>query len=209
MESTGGAGSGGSGGGSSPPVTLIGDVTGPTTANVVTAIQGAATPVPAAGDNHKALVYQEALNAYQLLHLQFKIKRVAADYSVTANDLLIIVDATAGMVTITLPALAGITDRTYAIKKIDRTTNAVCVQSMPGELIDLAQRMLITTPLESVLVTAGTIGWWIPAGWIPTRVPGYRSLAGFWMGGWGAAPAAAADGGWRSFEYWWMGGAGA
>lgn len=46
------------------------------------------------------------------------IKRVSANYAITAADNTILADATGGAITVTLPAASGITGRIYTIKKV-------------------------------------------------------------------------------------------
>ncbi|HAV42625.1 TPA: hypothetical protein DCX15_01220 [bacterium] len=58
------------------------------------------------------------------------IKIVTTNYTVTDEDHTILVDATAGPVTVTLLPVAGIEGREYVVKKIDASVNAVTVTSV-------------------------------------------------------------------------------
>ena len=55
--------------------------------------------------------------------------------AVTAADGLILVDASAGPVTCTLPAAAGVTGLYVRVKKIDPSGNPVTIGTSGGELI--------------------------------------------------------------------------
>jgi hypothetical protein len=59
-----------------------------------------------------------------------------ADYTATANDHILIVDATAAVRTMTLPTAVGIAGRQYIIKKKDNSANNVIIAAAGAETID-------------------------------------------------------------------------
>jgi hypothetical protein len=84
---------------------------------------------------------------------------VSANYIATGQEGPILVDASAGPVTITLPSLIA-TDRVI-IKKIDASVNAVTIVPPGSELIDgLTSQLIATTYVTLHLVNNGT-NWFI------------------------------------------------
>lgn len=87
---------------------------------------------------------------------------------VSTNTLLddthhtIIVDATAGNVTITLPATTSITGRRYEIKKVDATANVVTIQPDAGDTIDGAASYNLTAQYQTrvIAASAASNSWW-------------------------------------------------
>jgi len=85
-----------------------------------------------------------------------------ANYTATANDHIILVDATSGAVTITLPQASTVPGREYFIKKIDASANAVIISGYNGtEQID--GQTTISTTLEYQSYTLICVGtqWFI------------------------------------------------
>ncbi len=69
---------------------------------------------------------QKVFNLYSDLDVDVVTK--TTDYNVKATDHVILCDASGGVMTITLPALATIpNEKIYHIKKIDSSANAVTV----------------------------------------------------------------------------------
>lgn len=86
-----------------------------------------------------------------------------ANYTATATDHTILVDATAGVVTITLPAAAASVGREYAIKKIDASANAVTIDGNGAELIDGAATQSLATQWKSMIIQCNGTAWFILA----------------------------------------------
>jgi len=152
----GGGGGGGGGGG-----TLAGDVTGLLGSNTVEAAQGVPLPVPVAADNHKVLAYVLGVPDYELLTPPFKVASTAIDLTLTADHMLVLVDATAGNRTITLPAAAGATDRVYLVKKTDSGSNTVTIDGAGAELIDGAATFVFNIPMELIGVASNGTAWYV------------------------------------------------
>lgn len=57
-------------------------------------------------------------------------------YTATANDSIILCNATLAAITINLPTAVGITGKTYDIKKVDSSANAVTMDGAGTETID-------------------------------------------------------------------------
>jgi len=89
-----------------------------------------------------------------------KVLSVIAD--VTANDeCVILADATAGSITVTLPDVESATDRTYYIKKTDASGNAVTVDGNASETIDGATTNVLSAQFDSIQVVSNGTEWFI------------------------------------------------
>jgi hypothetical protein len=84
----------------------------------------------------------------------------SSSYTATANDYFILVDASGGAVTITLPASSGITGRVYNIKKTDSSGNAVIIDPNSTETIDGLGTMSTTTQYQAFTVVCDGSNWW-------------------------------------------------
>lgn len=74
---------------------------------------------------------------------------------------LILVDATAGPVTVPLPAAAKQRDRTITIKKIDASANAVTVDADGADLIDGAGTFALAGQWATVTMACDGDNWWL------------------------------------------------
>jgi hypothetical protein len=87
----------------------------------------------------------------------------ASDYTVTVLDDTILVDASAGAVTITLISAAW-TPNVYHVKKIDSSSNAVAVAAASGELIDGAATQSLVAQWDHTTVAPARVssvwGWY-------------------------------------------------
>jgi len=75
------------------------------------------------------------------------------------DDDVITVDASGGVVTVELPAIAGITGRRYQIKCID-STNVVTIDGDGAETIDGSATVTLVQ-YDSLVVVAGSSEWHI------------------------------------------------
>ncbi len=84
-----------------------------------------------------------------------------ADYTATANDHILIVDASAAVRTITLPTAVGIAGRQYIIKKKDNSANSVIIAAAASENIDGELSIIMSIQWQvRTLVSDGT-NWMI------------------------------------------------
>lgn len=86
------------------------------------------------------------------------ITSVSADYSAAAER-VILVDATGGPITVTLPALLGMDGRLYSVKKTDASANAVTVDGNSSDTIDGAATSSLASQYDSITVVAGPTEW--------------------------------------------------
>lgn len=89
------------------------------------------------------------------------IKNITANYTVLVDDHTILVDATAGAVTLTLPVAVKSSRRTVSVKKTDASVNNVVLIAASGDLIDGAATSSLTTQYESITVHSDGVGWWV------------------------------------------------
>lgn len=82
-------------------------------------------------------------------------------YTLTAEDGLVIADASGGTFTLTLPTAVGITGRVYRVKKIDATANVVTVDANGAETIDGAVTATLTIQYEAITVVSDGTEWWV------------------------------------------------
>ena len=85
---------------------------------------------------------------------------VAVNTALDSTYNLVLVDASLGPVTITLPAANNYEGHSFHIKKVDATANAVTIVPT-GDLIDGAVSQVITAQYDSVSVTSDANDWWI------------------------------------------------
>lgn len=89
------------------------------------------------------------------------VKRVTTNYTVDLNDSIILVDATAGNVTITLQAALQWEQKRLVVKKIDSSVNTVTIDANSTELIDGAATKVISTQYTSHEFTSQGGAIWI------------------------------------------------
>lgn len=80
-------------------------------------------------------------------------------YTLTAADVVVAGDASAGAFTLTLPTAAGITGRIYTVKKIDTSTNALTIGTTSSQTIDGATTLVLRTPALAVQVVSDGSNW--------------------------------------------------
>lgn len=90
----------------------------------------------------------------------YPTRSVIASVTAVLNDSIILADATAGAVTITLPAAATTQDKRFVIKKTDSSGNAVNVTPTSG-LIDGAASFAITLAQGAVDVVSDGANYWL------------------------------------------------
>lgn len=93
--------------------------------------------------------------------LVLTVRTVTGDATLTNADGLVLADASAAALTITLPAAAGNTGLVVEIKKTDATGSAVTVQSAFGETIDLGGDAVISVSMTALSFASDGSSWWI------------------------------------------------
>ncbi len=126
----------------------------------------------------------------QLRHTYFEIATIVnindtppvltktANYTATKDDKVILVDATSGAVTITLPVAALSKSIIYDIKKIDSSTNVVTVDADGSETIDGATTQTLEFQHTNIRIACNGTAWFIindyikGSGWEDILFPG-------------------------------------
>jgi hypothetical protein len=73
----------------------------------------------------------------------------------------VLVDATSGNLTVTLPLAADASDRRYTVKKIDVSANTVTIDGDGAETIDGSATQVLTTQYARITVQCDGSAWWI------------------------------------------------
>lgn len=85
---------------------------------------------------------------------------VTATTTLDASHGIVLVDATAGAVTINLPAASGLSGRGYVIMKIDSSTNGVTIDPNGTELINGSNTKTLLNQFNAVLIVTDGTAWY-------------------------------------------------
>jgi hypothetical protein len=85
----------------------------------------------------------------------------SGNYTATVNDSVIVVNASGGSVTVTLPAAATAKGRMYNIKKTDASANSLVIDGNASETIDGALTLTTTTQYHSFTLVCDGSNWWL------------------------------------------------
>jgi hypothetical protein len=88
-------------------------------------------------------------------------RAVTASDNFAPDDYLVLCNATAGVITLTLPVAAASQGRKLVAKKTDASANAVTVDGNGAETVDGAASISITAQYDSVSVISDGAAWWI------------------------------------------------
>ena len=90
-------------------------------------------------------------------------RSVTTSGNVVSGDYLIIADATAGAITMTLPPAALVPGRIYVFKRINPGANAVIIDGYAAETIDGAATHTRTPQWNSMTIMSNGVAWFILA----------------------------------------------
>lgn len=93
--------------------------------------------------------------------LSLAARTITATGSVNATDYLILCDATAGAITVNLPAAASSAGRVLVVKKIDASVNVVTLDGSGAETIDGAATKTLLTQYAVLNIQCDGANWWI------------------------------------------------
>jgi hypothetical protein len=88
-------------------------------------------------------------------------RTVTASDTAMMGDYLILADATAGAVTVTLPPVGESIGALIVVKKSDASANAVTVDGNGSETIDGAANVALAAQYDAVTVASNGVEWWI------------------------------------------------
>lgn len=89
---------------------------------------------------------------------------IVTGITLTANHILVLVDASSGAVTITLPAAEDNEGTVYIFKKIDSSGNSVTIDGNGSETIDGEQSVVLNLQYQYVTVACDGDEWFIIGG---------------------------------------------
>lgn len=93
--------------------------------------------------------------------LTLNTRGITVTDSVNATDYAVFADATAGAITVNLPAVASSAGRALVVKKIDASGNAVTLDGSGAETIDGAATQAIAAQYDALMVVCDGAAWWI------------------------------------------------
>jgi hypothetical protein len=96
--------------------------------------------------------------------ISFTLEEMATATTLTINHFLVLVDASSGGITITLPASASHTNRIYTIKKIDSSGNKVTVDANASETIDGELTIDLKLQYSYITIVCDGTEWFIIGG---------------------------------------------
>lgn len=91
----------------------------------------------------------------------FVSRSITASGTASTDDYLILVNANAGAVTVTLPAAASSVGAYLVVKKTDASANTVTVDANASETIDGATTRVLTGQYDAVTIVCDGAAWWI------------------------------------------------
>ncbi|MFN7322730.1 MAG: hypothetical protein ACK5SP_00530 [bacterium] len=86
-------------------------------------------------------------------------RSVTTSGNVVSGDYLIIADATAGAITMTLPPAALVPGRIYAFKRINSGANQVIIDGYASETIDGATSHSMSPQWNSLIIMTNGVAW--------------------------------------------------
>ena len=98
--------------------------------------------------------------AYNVAGPRRSIITVTSNYTALADDDTILIDATGGNITLTLPTAIGIKGKQYRIKRIDNSANTATVDGNGAETIDGSTTFPLFY-LEIIEIGSDNANWWI------------------------------------------------
>lgn len=93
--------------------------------------------------------------------LTVRINPISANYFISDLDQVVLVDSTAGVITVTLPSAATIPGRRYTIKdwKGTSATHTITIATSASQLIDGSSTQTLTTNYQAIEVVSDNINW--------------------------------------------------
>ena len=89
------------------------------------------------------------------------IRNLAADGDAVASDFLVLADATAAPLTVTLPPAADSMKALITVKKTDSSGHHVTVEGNGAETIDGSANVVLGSVHDAVTVACDGYGWWV------------------------------------------------
>ncbi len=107
-----------------------------------------------------AITFQHHRDGFYSVKGRDALASKTANYTFTDDDDLLLVDATAGNVTITLPAVAGVRlGKRLTVKKVDTSANWVRLVPNGSETVDGHTSLYLLAPQQAAMIYADTALW--------------------------------------------------
>ena len=90
----------------------------------------------------------------------YQTTSVATSHTASLNDSIVLVNATSGNKTVSLPTADKCKEKRYVIKKIDTSANLVIVDPSGSELIDNITAQTLSVAYSSIDVVSDGSNWW-------------------------------------------------
>lgn len=85
----------------------------------------------------------------------------ASSYNITDEDAIILADATAAPITLTLPPAADVLYQVFAIKRLNSGANSVTIDGLGSETIDGALTKVLSSQYDTLNIVSDGTEWWI------------------------------------------------
>lgn len=121
---------------------------------------GNIVPLPI-GTGSQRLAISSGLPAWLDPDLTLPIKAIAADYTVTNTDCIILINAASNNVTATLPSASTVAGQRYRFKRTDAATTTVTLQPNGTDTIDGYTTATLGQQYASVAIVAAGGNWYI------------------------------------------------
>lgn len=115
------------------------------------------TPVPYNDTPDFYRLVGSAVN--NLIQRKREVSSKSAAYTITVGDDVVLVDATTGAITVTLPKAGPYVGISFTVKKIDASANAVTVDGDGAETIDGAANTPLAAQWDRVTVVSNGTAW--------------------------------------------------
>jgi hypothetical protein len=93
------------------------------------------------------------------IHNDRTIDTITGSSTLTLSHNIVLVNASGGPATITLPSAASIAGKRFVVKKIDFSANAVTIQGVGGQTIDGSSTISITAPQGVRTIVSDGANW--------------------------------------------------
>jgi len=90
---------------------------------------------------------------------KLSVDSTSSSTTLDATNSVVLVDASGGAITITLPTAVGITGKSYHIKKIDVSANNVTIDGSGSETIDGSTTLVISAQYDAPYIVSDGANW--------------------------------------------------
>jgi len=102
------------------------------------------------------------LSRFRIHRLFYRVRTVTAAYTIEPEvDKVILVDASGGPITITLPTAANSDSVFYCVKALDVSGGNVTIDGDGAETIDGAATITLNVQYQSVFIISDGTQWWV------------------------------------------------